>query len=243
MAVSIDTVYQRVLVLANKEQRGYVTPQEFNLLANQAQMEIFEQYFYDRNQTARIPGNSTEFSDVDTILDEKKNLFKIESLISNGVLPTNVYRLGAVSVVEDITNNIFIAAEEVTIKDFMVIQNAPLLKPTNDRPVFVRNTFSGGNRVLVYGNNTSNTSALSNGVNSILISYVRAPRKVDWGYVVINDKPLYNDNTSIDFELHRSDETELVYKILKLSGMSMKEMEMVKVGQSLEGSEVQQQKQ
>ena len=42
MAVSIDTVYQRVLVLANKEQRGYITPQEFNLLANQAQMEIFE---------------------------------------------------------------------------------------------------------------------------------------------------------------------------------------------------------
>ena len=32
MAVSIDTVYQRVLTLANKEQRGYITPQEFNLL-------------------------------------------------------------------------------------------------------------------------------------------------------------------------------------------------------------------
>jgi hypothetical protein len=37
MAVSIDTVYQRVLAILNKEQRGYVTPQEFNLFANQAQ--------------------------------------------------------------------------------------------------------------------------------------------------------------------------------------------------------------
>ena len=46
MAVSIDTVYQRVLALANKEQRGYITPQEYNLLANQAQMAIFESYFY-----------------------------------------------------------------------------------------------------------------------------------------------------------------------------------------------------
>jgi hypothetical protein len=44
--VNIDTVYQRVLAFANKEQRGYITPQEFNLFANQAQMEIFEQYFY-----------------------------------------------------------------------------------------------------------------------------------------------------------------------------------------------------
>ena len=43
--VNIDTVYQRVLAIANKEQRGYITPQEFNLYANQAQMDIFEQYF------------------------------------------------------------------------------------------------------------------------------------------------------------------------------------------------------
>ncbi len=35
--VNIDTVYQRVLALANKEQRGYITPQDFNLFANQAE--------------------------------------------------------------------------------------------------------------------------------------------------------------------------------------------------------------
>ena len=33
MAISVDTIYQRVLALTNKEQRGYVTPLEFNLLA------------------------------------------------------------------------------------------------------------------------------------------------------------------------------------------------------------------
>ena len=45
MAVSVDTVYQRVLAIANKEQRGYITPQEFNLFANQAQMDIFLSIF------------------------------------------------------------------------------------------------------------------------------------------------------------------------------------------------------
>ena len=40
MAISIDRVYQKVLTFANKEQRGYITPQEFNLFADQAQMEI-----------------------------------------------------------------------------------------------------------------------------------------------------------------------------------------------------------
>ena len=28
MAINIDDVYQKVLVLANKEQRGYITPLE-----------------------------------------------------------------------------------------------------------------------------------------------------------------------------------------------------------------------
>ena len=52
--VSVDTVYQRVLALTNKEQRGYISPVKFNLFANQAQMDIFEQYFYDRNQFGRV---------------------------------------------------------------------------------------------------------------------------------------------------------------------------------------------
>ena len=64
MAVIINDVYQKVLAIANKEQRGYITPQEFNLFANQAQMDIFEQYFYDINQFGRVPGNSTEYSDM-----------------------------------------------------------------------------------------------------------------------------------------------------------------------------------
>ena len=71
MAISIDTVYQSVLALASKEQRGYITPQEFNLFANQAQMEIFEQYFYDLNQFQRDPGQNHEYSDVTTILKDK----------------------------------------------------------------------------------------------------------------------------------------------------------------------------
>jgi hypothetical protein len=72
--VNIDTVYQRVLAEANKEQRGYITPQEFNLFANQAQNEIFEQYFYDLNQFRRIPGNETVSSDPRDMLEETVSL-------------------------------------------------------------------------------------------------------------------------------------------------------------------------
>ena len=42
--INVDTVYQKVLTLANKEQRGYITPQEFNLLADKDQLDILDSY-------------------------------------------------------------------------------------------------------------------------------------------------------------------------------------------------------
>ena len=74
MAVSIDTVYQRVLAILNKENRGYVTPQEFNLFANQAQLEVFEQYFFDLNQYSRLPKNDTEYSDLPKLINDENVL-------------------------------------------------------------------------------------------------------------------------------------------------------------------------
>ena len=62
--ISVDTVYQRVLAILNKENRGYMTPQEFNLLANQAQLEVFEQYFYDLSQFNRAGGVTNEYADI-----------------------------------------------------------------------------------------------------------------------------------------------------------------------------------
>ena len=82
MAISVDSVYQKVLALANKEQRGYITPQEFNLFADQAQMEIFEQYFYDTNQFKRVPGNDSEYHDMVDLIDEKLYPFKKNDLVN-----------------------------------------------------------------------------------------------------------------------------------------------------------------
>ena len=87
--VIIDTVYQRVLALANKEQRGYITPQEFNLFANQAQLEILDQYFSDINQFSRIPRNDTEYSDMLSVIQEK--LSELEVRVTNVGVTGGIY--------------------------------------------------------------------------------------------------------------------------------------------------------
>ena len=73
--VNIDTVYQRVLAFANKEQRGYITPQEFNLFANQAQIEIYEQYHYDVNNFEMRDATYTLNSDTTDLTRQKLDVF------------------------------------------------------------------------------------------------------------------------------------------------------------------------
>ena len=62
MSVSVDTVYRTVLLILNKEQRGYMTPDEFNKIGSQVQREIFERYFEDINQQVRIQQSEFDYA-------------------------------------------------------------------------------------------------------------------------------------------------------------------------------------
>jgi hypothetical protein len=76
MAINVNTVYQTVLLILNKEQRGYMTPLEFNKTGAQAQLEIFEAYFDSLNQQIRVPQTSADYSNRTVSLEEKLSIFK-----------------------------------------------------------------------------------------------------------------------------------------------------------------------
>ena len=76
MAINVNQVYQTVLLILNKEQRGYLTPDEFNKISTQVQLEIFESYFEDLNQQLRVPDNDSEYSDRVKNTQEKIALFQ-----------------------------------------------------------------------------------------------------------------------------------------------------------------------
>ena len=76
MAINVNTVYQTVLLILNKEQRGYMTPVEFNKTGAQAQLEIFETYFDSLNQQIRVPQTSADYSNRVVSLEEKLSIFK-----------------------------------------------------------------------------------------------------------------------------------------------------------------------
>jgi hypothetical protein len=76
MAINIDTVYKTVLLILNKEQRGYMTPDEFNKTAAQVQLEIFNEYFEDLTQQLRVSDNDSEYSNRVKNLQEKIAVFQ-----------------------------------------------------------------------------------------------------------------------------------------------------------------------
>jgi len=223
--VNIDTVYQKVLAIANKEQRGYITPQEFNLFADQAQMDIFEQYFYDINQFNRVPGNDTEYSDMLTLLEEKIAIFKNIKLLNFSdpyyEKPQELYRLGTLETG-------FGEIEQITQKEYLNIKLAPLAKPTLKRAVFI-DTPQG---FLVYPTFT----------NNVQCHYIRRPKKINWSYIIVNDTALYDSSNSIDFQLHPSEENNLIIKILALAGIAIKDPAMYQIAVSEDNKNIQQEK-
>ncbi|MGI9555840.1 MAG: hypothetical protein ACR2M9_03185, partial [Cyanophyceae cyanobacterium] len=76
MAINVNTVYTTVLSILNKEQRGYITPEEFNKLGTQVQLEIFENYFEDLNQQLRVPQADSEYTNRQKNIDNCISIFK-----------------------------------------------------------------------------------------------------------------------------------------------------------------------
>ena len=232
MSVSIDNVYQQVLVIANKEQRGYIAPQEFNLFARKAQNEIFESTFQDYKDAYL---NSEQFLGQHNslfMLKEKMNHFKVEDnavSVSSAVGTITLTTGHSVYWIENVHDldgqHVF---EEVTKQEFNYLKD---YFSDHAFPLNVDNIVLSGNLKFVSKNSfyrkSDGTLAFyplaSSGITP-LVDFIRPITDFDdpkWGYVVVNNKALYNSNASTNFVLHSSEESSLVNKILELAGISM----------------------
>ena len=248
---NVDTVYQTVLALANKEQRGYITPQEFNLFARQAQMEIFEQYFYDLDQAKRsLPSSLSEFTpDSIEIIEEKLSRFIYhEPLSPQGsgyALPSDCYKASSVDIT---TSNSFVYVEKITRDEAAKISaSGYLTKPTSSRPYYyqLQNTIFINPNPLTNLDNFSSTTLGSYGSEAATVkfSYYKKPQDPNWTYMVVNDKAIYNSNNSTrHFGLDKSEERDLVLKILQMAGVSIKDFSLVQVAGQADQNTVLQQK-
>ena len=75
--------------------------------------------------------------------------------------------------------------------------------------------------------------------------FYKTPATPSWGYVVVNGRALHNNSETYttNFELHPSEETELVLKILSLAGFTLKDQALQQVAANEDLKNTQQEKQ
>jgi len=219
MAVSVDTVYQKVLALLNKEQRGYLTPQEFNLLADKAQKEIFESYFAQPSEKINKDLNDDGLDMLAEKLQHHRTNISVAN--SSNLTITSLYKIDFVKYRN--TDGIDRVAKEVSESNFHAAKLNPLTSPTITNRYYCRNNSS---QIALFP--TGNLAA----TNTLIAEGWALPTSPNWAYVVVNDKALFNANSAVDFDLHESEEEHLVNRVLELSGVIVQKPGLIELAKS-----------
>jgi len=188
--VNVNTVYQTVLLILNQQQRGYITPDEFNKIATQAQLTMFEAYASDLNQQYRLPDNDTEYADRVKNIQQKLQFFQRVGSTAyvgpefklNTAGGDVLYRLGSIFY-KDIELGQYSQRNEIT-----QLLLSPLTQPTEKFPIYLYEN----DKLYVYP-----TTIQSN----VTFSYLAKPRD------------------SVQFDLDVTEQDELIMRILAYAGV------------------------
>jgi hypothetical protein len=227
MAINVNSVYKTVLLILNKEQRGYMTPDEFNKTATKVQLDIFEQYFDDLNQQLRVPQADFDYSNRQIDIDDKIETFKclgnctystskfilpVTDILSGGTTvvyddaPTAsqfaFYRLG--TVVYGITNEIEL--QRLQRNEFYNIDRSDLTAPSENFPVYLYES----------GKITVKPDSINQNVKA---SFLRKPKNVIWNFTSNNGYYEFTTTGSQDFEINTSEQTNVINRILLYAGV------------------------
>ncbi len=222
--VNINTVYTTVLYILNKEQRGYVTPAEFNSLAALVQDEIFQSYFPDGNQLNRFNQNNqqndTEFFNM--FKDTAYKLYPFERTASftynagAGILgweytgTGTIFKLGEIISTYNTTNPQYDSITELASQsDFSKITRSALTAPTMQYPLCTTGT----------GPNNSVLIKVSPQPNVLNVNALFTPTVPEWKFTVGSLGQYVYSTTSVNFELDISEQTNLIIGILKYCGL------------------------
>ena len=252
MAINVDTVYKTVLLILNKEQRGYVTPDEFNKTATQVQLDIFEQYFEDLNQQLRVPQSDYDYSDRQMSIDEKISPFKTSgdcvystgkfslpvidaegnTVLNSGAEPANAtevsfYRLG--TPIYSPTSGFPTEIQRLQRNDFYNIEKSPLTASVKAFPTYL------------YESNKLTVRPISI-TDSVNVSFIRKPRNVVWNYTLGSlGQYLYTSTGSQQFELNASEQVDVITRILFYSGVIIRDPQVIQVAaQEIQNNEINQ---
>lgn len=227
----INLVYLTLLTIINKENQGYVSPTEFNILANNVQNEIFRGYFEDENKD-KIKKNkgytNKGYSNLD--FNERQRIDQFAAIADitkqgNGqfLLPSDLYLIEDDGIVSISGKGLQLGnvIEEIERSTIGYLNNS-ISAPSDVYPVYERyNKY-----IYVYPES----------IILIRMRYLRKPKPPKWTYFVTGaGNELFDPSNSSfqDFELHESEFTNIINRMLTYFGVNLREAEVVKMAETL----------
>ena len=228
----INQVRNTVLAIVNKNNYGYITPADFNLYAEQAKLDLFEDYFYQFNVTVNLENtrrSGSSYADIKKGIEEVIDGFSVTANLTQDA--NNVYLLpvenlppgGAYYLVNKIIYN-NTEVERVNQSKITYLLYSNLTAPTTMFPAYTLE----GNKVTIYPSSIQ-------GATDISAQYIRYPFTPKWTYQTLSGgEALFDPNQADfqDFELPISDMYTLVTKILQYAGISIREKEVYQFAQA-----------
>jgi len=219
--VSVKNVYETLRDLVNKDNQGFITPDEFNRFAPVAQMNIYNRLFDNlKNAQRNLKAGFDRGRDKGLIkrVEEDLSVFSASytSTKTNSIfpIPSNFSRVISISTAGDILlgqstrKPIEICYDEEKIER-MLISN--LSAPSETYPVAL---ISNGIEVF------------PESINKIKLRYYKVPEAPLYS-VLNNTSSVFDPTTSVDFQLPKHYSKEIILEIAEMAGMNLRDQNVI----------------
>ena len=236
--MTIDEVYKLVQVFANKEQRGFISPSDFNLLAKQAELELYNKrlsIIKQKSPTRRSQGLYAENLSPELARQDIATFLTRSDM--NVTIKSNPYLGVSVNVTTDYVESMFINTDEhhdistnipvdiVEPKDVSQILRSSLVKPSIEYPIALLGSEGGTSKVF---------SVFPETIKKVIAYHYRNTNTPKWSYVTVAGKPVHDSSSSNEFKISKRCHGEIVVKILEYLGVSIRESDVVQYAQASE---------
>ena len=218
--MSVDEVYRLVRFILNKSQMGDLTSSEFNLIAAQSEREYLSfllgnvEGFQIGRQIPRV-----ELGMNQPLLQKLSPFIGEPSSISvNGsglaVIPPD-FEAAVAMYTSNISKIRFVQQDAI----FQWIRS--VIDPIATNPCYLIQS----NGFKLYPNN----------IGSVLLSYVRTPNFMRWGFTLDgNGLEVYDPSTSQQPEWYQVDLSQVIARILRKAGVNLKDGDVVNFAQQMQ---------
>lgn len=215
------------MFLLEKNNRGFVSPEKSDAIFELAQMEIFENLFFQynkwlTNKAKRLTG--AEYANIPENIREQIDAFAEYSTDSNFVYDetnevwhytgSDLYRTEGLSLVNAQSKKVDV---EKVNKGYELnnLINSTINPPTTTFPIYTQQ----GSGYKVY-------PEVPDGY-TLELFYIRTPKTPKWTYVIVQGNPVYNAGASDkqDIELDESLFVPFIIKVMAYFGISIKEQD------------------